>query len=281
MAAVDTSQTLKRAVDDGLLPPTFAFLEEPGARVYVRGPGDADAQWGMVWRPWAACGRESGRATALVPAFSVFAPDSRSPQDASLLAQIGRVHGPRRNEFLIEQVLYPLIDAHFGLIRICGLQGEWHSQNVLLALDDNWNCTAVVLRDMESIDRDLPFMRLAGRAAAPPGSPYKCIDRDHPYYAERHSFMFDHKLGEYLLQPLVDHACQEWRVEPRLFDDAVKDAVAAHTAVLPSDFFPANGCWYKYANTLIDQSVSARNYVELTPPRFRHTATHQLASEWP
>ncbi len=72
-----------------------------------------------------------------------------------------------------------------------GLQGEWHAQNVLFAFDASWHCVATVLRDMESVGRDLPLMKKAGRSTALASYPYKCLESEKYNYAIRHSFMFD------------------------------------------------------------------------------------------
>ena len=81
--------------------------------------------------------------------------------------------------------------------------------------------------------------------------------------------MFDHKLGEYLLKPLIDHACLVWRLPVDYFDREVISYVGNNLTLLPEDFFPADGGWYKFGNQLVDQNCESRPYIRLDHPRFR------------
>ena len=150
-----------------------------------------------------------------------------------------------------------------------GLLAEWHAQNVLYGFDKSWHCVATVLRDMESIERDFPLMRRAGRSTQLASYPYKCLDADSYNYQIKHSFLFDHKLGEYLLQPIIDHALRVWSMKHNMIDQTIVDVVMEEMRRLPRDFFPEDNSWYKFANDLIDQSRNARPYVRFENPRFR------------
>ncbi len=271
LAALETDDLLLRLVLARRLPASFAFLREAGARVFELNAQKGAGSWGMIWRsaePYGVC---SCDACYLIPAFSLFSHDSRDPNAKSILQQLGDVHGDGRIRFLLEELLLPTILSYFAMLAEGGLQGEWHAQNVLFAFDASWHCQATVLRDLESVDRDLPLMSRAGHLTNLLSYPYKCFEESDPNYSIRHSFMFDHKFGEYLLAPLVDHACAAWGVDPKMIENSIVDCVMTQLRSLPTDFFPKDGSWYRFANQLIDQSVPQRPYVRLERPRFRRT----------
>lgn len=268
-AALETDSLLAELIAEGRMPQTFAYLRETGARVYSKRDASRDSHWGMIWRPADIHGVAASQVAYLIPAFSLFAENREEGANTTLLAQLGEVHGEGRVAFLIDEILVPLLTAYFAMIAVGGLQGEWHAQNVLFAFDSSWHCVATVLRDLESVDRDLPLMAAVRPQSALASYPYKCLDAGDYNYAIRHSFMFDHKFGEYLLAPLIDHGSALWGVDPKVFDRVIVDFVTSQVKTLPADFFPKNGCWYKFAPQLIDQTTRQRPYVELTCPRFR------------
>lgn len=267
-AAIETDSRLADLVAEGKMPSTFAFFREVGARVFRLTDCDGASQWGMVWRPERIHGVSARRISYLVPAFSLFSRDCREPTHATLLSELGKIHRDKLR-FILDELLLPLIRSYFAMLTFGGLQGEWHAQNVVFGFDESWHCVATVLRDMESIDRDLPIMAATGRPVSFASYPYKCLEAGDYNYTIRHSFMFDHKFGEYLLGPLIDHACELWDLDSRDVNRVVSESVKVHLRALPENFFPDNGCWYKFANQLIDQSTKRRPYVQLDAPRFR------------
>lgn len=268
-AAVETDRILAELVSAGSLPQSFAYFRETGARVYRGNPGSSDMDWGMVWRPADVNGSEASRIAYLIPAFSLFSSDYHAPGRPTILEQLGVAHAGSKATLLVEGLVLPLLEAYFAMLLSGGLQGEWHAQNTVFGFDEYWNCVATVLRDLESVDRDLPLMAAIGRGTLFESYPYKCLEATEYNYAIRHSFMFDHKFGEYLLAPLIDHACTLWGLSSSAINQTVINYVNAKSKDLPGDFFPRNGCWYKFAKQLIDQSTRERPYIELDCPRFR------------
>jgi hypothetical protein len=268
-AALENDSILYRLISQGAMPRTFGYFRETGARVYQRQYEGSSVYWGMVWRSPAICGLCADTVRYLVPAFSLFSRDLRNPSDPTLLSQLGEVWGHDKARVLLDDLLAPVVSAYFAMIRNAGLQGEWHSQNVVFGFDSSWQCVTTALRDMESIDRDLPLMSRARVPSDLVSYPYKCLEAHQYNYSIKHSFMFDHKLGEYLLAPIIDHACQVWNVDTSPIENAVIDLVASETANLPKHYFPTNGSWYNFDKQYIDQSVESRPYLERKNPRFR------------
>lgn len=267
-AALETNSLMSELVSACRLPEPFAFLREPAARVFQwQDSAKLDSFWGMIWRPAKPLGRSSDNIAYLIPAFSLFGQDNRRPESTSLISQLGEVHCANKVGFLLDELLLPLIRSYFALLAE-GLQGEWHAENILFGFDHNWRCVSIVARDLESVDRDIPLMVSAGHSTELASAPYKCVV-ENPSYAIRHSFMFDHKLGEYLLGPVVDHCSRVWEVDKSRIDEQLIDAVMEELRAFPANFFPADGCWYKFSDGLIDRSGSHRPYVAFQKPRFR------------
>ena len=267
-SALENTKILDYLISNNLMPESFSYYPETGARVYESVNQGEIVYWGMVWRQFEIRGNKSDQIAYQIPGFSLFSRDMLNPTDPIILSQIGDIHGDQKIEFLINSMLLPLIKIYFEMLLNGGLQGEWHAQNVVFGFDKNWNCISIALRDMESVDRDFEFIGNTHHNIKIESFPYKCHGQD-KNYAIRHSFMFDYKFGEYLLAPLIDCAGNCWKINTTKIDQVIKDFVMEQMKSLPNDFFPKDGCWYSFAKQLIDQSLPERPYVCHPNPRFR------------
>jgi hypothetical protein len=83
-----------------------------------------------------------------------------------------------------------------------------------------------------------------------------------------HSFMYDFKLGEYLIGPLVDAwAKVNGNTQLRNIEQRIKMYAREQLLLLPRDFFPKD-CWYDY-EAVVHEGSSTRNYRRNPNPRFR------------
>jgi hypothetical protein len=149
-----------------------------------------------------------------------------------------------------------------------GLQAEFHAQNILLGLDGVGRISAIVFRDCESVDKDIPLMDDLGIGHEGMEGTHNALDRNKPDYQKRHSFMFDFKCGEYLLAPLIGAAVTTMRMNEARVIERVRGLVDERVAALPEDFFP-RGAWYSYRKVMIDRTVAGRPFVEHRDPKFR------------
>ena len=99
-------------------------------------------------------------------------------------------------------------DRRYNCVVLEGIVPEMHSQNVLFGFDNAWNIKSIVLRDLESHDKDITLMRRLGKMDRLRSYPFKCIEDNQYNYAIKHSFMFDHKLGEYFIAELFKVAAK-------------------------------------------------------------------------
>lgn len=261
-SSVEVSSLIEQSINTGELPSSFYFLREPFARV-INHEGEA---WGVVMRDAIPFPRNP-RIKFQIPAFALFSVDRQHPEHESLLVQLIRAKKPTKIEdYLLDQFLFPLFDCYFMLLIRCGLQLECHSQNCLFAVDDDLNVVGIVEKDAESIDKDLPLMAMIGKDKCITPSNYKCLRSSDYNYQIMHSFMFDFKLGEYLISPIISEAGNYFSVNRTYIEDRIKAHNKQYIQALPKEFFPVS--WYDYENVIHDRN-KPRPYVAHESPRYR------------
>jgi hypothetical protein len=266
-SAVEVSQTIVAAINAGQLPKSFHLLREVFARVVRLPSGNSTYDWGIVLRdpvPFPTVGGVG----LLVPGFSLFSRDEREPNDTSILCQLIAAQRKKTEDFLFEDLIAPAYDAYFTLLLNCGLQIEAQAQNILYTIDSNLHIGGLVLRDAESVDKDLSLMAELGIKHNFVCQDYKCLLRGQHNYQIMHSFMFDFKLGEYLVSPIIAEAAKHFTFDIRQLQERVRDHNRRWIDRLPSDFFPPDGQWYSYANVVHDRAVQ-RPYIANPNPKYR------------
>jgi len=204
----------------------------------------------------------------LIPGFSLFSNDRNEPDNPQILAQILE-HKKYPKEFFFKEICCKLIDVFFWCVLEEGLIPEMHAQNVVFAFNKKWELEKVVLRDFESIDKDITIRHALGKNTTFEEYPYKCISSDNKDYLKRHSFMYDHKLCEYLLDPLVDSAVVALHINAAEIHTQLRNYVRKKYGDIISTFFPINGCWYKYPNIEINRTTNDRPFMSMGPAVYR------------
>jgi hypothetical protein len=266
-SSVEVSNAISAAIQRKTLPRFFYFMREPFARVAKLPNGGSTTDWGIVLRepnvfPYDA------ECAFVVPAFSLFSPDLRRPDDPTILIQLISNQPKAVEDFLFEDLLTPLFDVYFTLLLQCGLQLEAHSQNTLFVIDRNLQIKGVVARDAESVDKDMSLIEELDLPDSFQRMPYKCLFRGQYNYHIMHSFMFDFKLGEYLVSPLIAEAARHYDLDPDRLTERIRFYNRNYLAQLPQDFFPVDGQWYSYANIVHDRNRE-RPYIAHPNPRYR------------
>jgi siderophore synthetase component len=263
----EASAILQVASDQGILHDSLAFLPEPGGRVLET--GSPVREWGMTWRGCTPYGPRASRIAYLIPMFSLFSSDLYAPQDMPLLCQLIDIAGVQASDFVVETLLIPMVRGYFATIRDLGLQPEWNAQNVLLATDHDFGVTAFVMRDLESVDKDVTLRTRLGLPCSFESAPRKCIQDSQYNYRIKHSFMFDYKFCGYIIEPILKFIASQYTLSYESLVARVHEVVDDCLRDLPNDFFPEDGCWYGFAPVLIDQSQAWRPYVKHPIPVFR------------
>jgi hypothetical protein len=224
-------------------------------------------EWGTIFRerlpyPYHA------DSCAIVPGFSLFGRDRKDAHHRALVCQLidGGGHEPRA--YLMD-LLLSVIDSYWKIVIATGLHIECHGQNCMFEVSPDLKIRRFVVKDMDSVDKDLPLQRFLGVRSDWASYPYMCLDESIYYYPIRASYMYDFKLGEYLLRPIISSVCDAFPIDQELVESDLRDHVRAnYLDRLPPTYFPKDGFWYDCDNTE-RQPGTRREYFSHPNPRFR------------
>ncbi|HTW91882.1 MAG TPA: hypothetical protein VMH22_09250 [bacterium] len=267
ISSVELTEIIRKAVQASKLPRQFLFLEEPGARVVSLPTKTGKYEWGMVYREATPFPRPN-KLHVGVPAFSLFSKDIKHEEDPPLLVQLVNSQNKAPDDYLFESIISPLIVCHFELLLNCALELEFHAQNALIGLNSDCMVVGIVIRDLESVDKDLSLAEDLHINAEFRSAPYKCIQRGQYNYNIKHSFMFDFKLGEYFITPLIEVIRQHFGVDSSAIIERTRELSRSYISRLPPFFFPADGNWYCYENIVLDRTKK-RPYLARANPKYR------------
>lgn len=260
ISGIEITSIFENAYNHNKLPVYFGYMPEPYGRLFRDGKNEI----GYIIRELPKTIKDY----YLIPGFSLFSYDRNVPDAPQLLTQIlERSRSPR--EFFLKEICFKLIDIFFWCALEEGLIPEMHSQNVVFAFNKKWEVEKIVLRDFESIDKDISIRHRLGKHTNFEEYPYKCISSDDINYFKRHSFMYDHKLGEYLLDPLVECAATFLHINNQDIRKKLRNYVREVYGDIINDFFPSDGCWYKYPNIEIDRSTNERPFISMGSAIYR------------
>ena len=245
-------------------PHKFAFLPEMGGQILKT----EECEIGYVVRSATPIGRNANQIKYLIPGFSLFGKDIKSENDEILIHQI-LCNKQDKKEYIINEIILPLIDCYFFYVFSEGLQFELHSQNFLIGFNDNFDVVSFVIRDLESADKDITIRSTLGKNTNLLSSPYKCISSDQYNYKIKHSFMYDHKLCEYFVDQLILAVSNDLRLSVNDIRNEVKYNVLLKYGEKLKNFFPDDNCWYKFEDKIIDRTKIERPYQAIPNPFFR------------
>jgi len=233
----------------------IGIFDEPAGAFVFHG----SAGFGTIFRSLPLIGDKG----ALVPAFSLFARDRRAPEDPPLLEQLVHAEGLTPAWF-IDELVRPLLEAYVELSTGAGLIPECNAQNLVASLPAGSPKVRWHLRDMEDVWKDVSVRRARGLESY--CVPYHTIDlsTDADYF-QRRSFLFDFKLGEYLLGPLVEAAAPLFGVPSEALVAEIRSLSRDLWSATPG-YFASEDVWYGYPNVA---EVSRATYVAHRGPRFR------------
>lgn len=262
ISGVEISQIIESLIDNNKLDERLTHLPETGARVLRIQNQD----WGMVWRcrkPYGDC----SKIKYIIPVFALFSKDRNRPEDNTLLEQIitGKYYDP--TTYVVDYLINPIIECYFSLLKNAGVQGEWHAQNLLIGFDDDFYPQRIIARDLESMDKDMTLIKTFKLPFRFQSNMYKCIDESREDYQKKHSFMFDFKLGEYIIQPLLNFLKSVYFISSDTLIPSIKECSGNQIKELPIDFFPKQ--WYGYKNVEINRMTDKRPYLTFDNPKFR------------
>ncbi|MBQ9885808.1 MAG: hypothetical protein IJM37_02955 [Lachnospiraceae bacterium] len=262
-SSIDITNVLNTLTSCAQVPSFLSFFPETGGKIFKYPEGEI----GYVVRDSTPIGKKVKDIHAIIPAFSLYSQD-RGNDDPAIINQILDVKSDPIS-YLLEQIVFKVVDCFFSCVFIGGIQPEMHSQNFLLGIDKNLDVCSIILRDLESVDKDITIRKELDLSIDFLSYPFKCIDKNQYNYKIKHSFMYDHKLGEYFFSPLLDCIRKSKTVNTDNIETEIKNYVNNKYGDKLFNFFPDNNMWYKFKNVLIDRSSEKRPYIQLDNPRYR------------
>jgi hypothetical protein len=242
----------------------LSLFPESGAKILIDEQNNVDC--GVVYREEKPFGKRANEIKIIIPAFSMISKDKKN-DDVELLTQIINYGKFEPMKYLLDNIIYPIIDNYFQLILTQGFQAEWHTQNLLFGLNNNFELVSLIMRDLESIDIDEEIRNKLGFTDSLNFYPYKYINVYQYNYQIKHSFMFDFKIGDYIFSPFVNHICEKFDVDARSIEEIIKNYIKKYLSKLPQNFFPDS--WYVFDKVLIDRSEKERPYINMGIPKYR------------
>lgn len=268
LSSYEASSTLKQKIDEGNLPPQLCIQLESSAKVSLLQGLHSNFEWGTIFREFKPY-PYSPKKVQLVPGFSLFSKDIRNPSDDCLLVQFIQAAGENPKKYLMN-LLKMIVDCYWAIVLNCAFHIECHAQNCLFEVDENYKIVRMVIKDMDSVDKDIPLAKYLGHNTSWESYPVMCFDENIHFYKIRPSYMYDFKLGEYLLHPLIYAVTKKYELNPEYFEQEIQQYVnAKYIGKLPDDYFPKDGCWYNCDNSERIPGTK-RIYYANPKPKFRH-----------
>ena len=279
LSAVEVTERLVNAVDNNLMNSKFALLKENKGKVAVFNLQGSVYEWGMIKRDFKPYPYMNDGVEYYMPFFSLFSKEytigslQENEEHVPFLIQFCEAQSKSPIDFLLFDVVYPLLDCYFDSLLKAGIELEAHAQNMLISFDDQFMIHRIVCRDLESAGRDVTLMERLG-ISFDLDNEYKCnrllakneTDK-YPKWYITHSFMFDFKLGEYILTPLIDCFLSYY---PDYSIDSIQDTIREYNQkyiqLLP-DFFPPDWCYYSAEN--FEETKNRKEYIWEPNPKYR------------
>lgn len=263
-ASIDVTNLLKRAIKRKKVSRLLGFFPEEFGCVGRNG----DINISYTVRKSNIITIEDKSISYLCPAFSMYGKDFRNPKELTVIEQlIYEFKGVGKDP--LHGLIIPVIDLYLSLLFEEGLQPEMHSQNFLLAFDDSWNLVSIVLRDLESVQKDITIRKEKGIGDFIEGYPHRCIWRGQLNYEEKHSFMYDHKLYEFFIKPLIDTIVKTGYLDKDIIYAIIKEHVNNKYGNYIKEYFPKNGKWYKFEDVIVSYDIKRRLFLECDHPNIR------------
>lgn len=267
LSACEVTRDICSGIESGVYNEKFGILKEDKGRVaYLPRKDGGFYEFGYLVREAIPYHRLCNEELFLIPAFSLFAKDLFAPTYKPLLLQLYEHSGKNINDFAFCDLLGPILDCYFDALVTHGFGMEAHAQNTLIAINSDYQIKLIVSRDMESVDKDLPLRKYLGVQSAINALNYKCIRETDYNYTIKHSFMFDFKLGEYLLTPIIDLLSAIDGFERETIINKMKAKSQLYISRLPSGYFPE--MWYDYAKQQFKEGEK-RPYISHESPKYR------------
>lgn len=266
LSSYEITNQIKKAIIEKKFPPSFAILLESASKTTKLRVSDNIYEWGVIFRE-AKPYPYTNKNVLLIPGFSLFSNDRKNPDDEFLINQFIELSNIEPRDYLIN-LLKMIVECYWKLVLNCALIHECQAQNCLFELNEDYKIERMVIIDMDSVDKDVPTAKYLGLDIKW-DSPYGTLNKDNYRYSTRASTIYDWKLGEYLLSPLIKIVAAKYGLDILSIEDEIKSFVRNNFINnLPADYFPLDGNWYSHSPTE-RKPGEKRIFIAHKNPKFR------------
>ena len=196
--AINVSQELENGIEK--LDDRFAFLRELIAVVHknLQPTSDRGENWGYLVRemtPFPNVDKKS----QLIPGFALYGRDFFDPNASLLLNYLVGDRNPV--EYILENIMLPIIRHWVDCFLHFGYLLEPHAQNVILEIDENYTISRIIHRDL-SVGIDMRRRRDIGLQS------HHLNQYNRMEHSAFHSIAYDKFMGGHFFDRIVT-ACQE------------------------------------------------------------------------
>ncbi len=204
----------------------FAYLAEVGGVVI------SELNWAYAIREYTP--RPQVReARFMIPYFSLYGHDLNQPDDLPLLFQLVERSHEDPESYIREKIINPVIECWCNAATERGILLCSHGQNVLLELDENFNPTRIVHRDLDKpVDLRVRRERNLGKIFST-----SIIGTHISLEDEKYGEIYDWQMGHHLLDFIASLSEEYYGINPKYLRDG---AISVFRQFYPNPdlFFP-------------------------------------------
>lgn len=240
--------------------PAIGFLLETLGISFKEG----DSSWGALVREMTPYPRMQSDA-ALLPLFSLYAPNTQDPGEPPLLESLIEESGENPAEFILERIFYPLLKGWADVFLETGVLLEAHGQNTCIEYDPATGLGRIIFRDFDTYvnqemrekrglpAKDLMMFRNEDTDTKPQGSVFSLL------YDQAMRVPFD---------SIAAAAEKKYGIPKAFLQEKCRLYLRQ---IFPEGdlYFPKDGKVYNYKEGVLEPGVKTRVVATGTPPQWR------------
>lgn len=181
------------------LPEQMAYYPETlGVGITVGGDSFANLHREYVATP------EKPGVRYTVPVFSLYSPDINNPGNSLLIQQLIKLSGLSPEVFFEQKIVRPMIRNVMVMAFRYGVLLEAHPQNTLVELDDQFQVSRYIYRDLQTVIVDTNVREQAGLQTSPPEGAKLLAgwQADLDQFKE-YSIFYDHRIAYQTIEEVI------------------------------------------------------------------------------
>lgn len=226
LKSINTSLELDKAMEHPNFPKIFGFLPESiGVSIECENREDS---WGYLVRemqPHPVV--ENSNERTLFPLFSMYSSDlnKESESTSPLMVSLIQKSGLEPMDFILNKVMFPIIESWCFLARDLGLLTQAHGQNLLLEVGSDSVPTRVIFRDLSTyMDREARLKKGLSNEGFPSreADPEDCVALTEEAQKGYYSLTYDSFVGHHLFDFLAKTVKEYYGIEKEILQTACR-----------------------------------------------------------